>query len=105
MGQTDFVRYLGIFRFIKLVDFLALFWTMRRCLATWYVPCMTSFSHSYMLGGSQHAFPNFPGRLPVVCVLLCLEVSRLRLPTVWEVEQDGSSCLMRTSMMRYTRAG
>ena len=66
---------------------------------------MTSFSHSYMLGGSQHAFSNFPGRLPVVCVRLCLDVSRLRLPTVWAVEQDGSSCLMRTSMMRYTRAG
>ena len=32
-------------------------------------------------------------------------VGRLRLPTVWAVEQDGSSCLMRTSMMRYTRAG
>ena len=59
MGQTDFVRYLGFCRFIKLVDFLALFWTMRRWLATWCVPCITSFSHNYMLGGSQHAFQIF----------------------------------------------
>ena len=50
-------------------------------------------------------FQIFPGRLPVICVLLCLDVSRMRLPTVWAVEQDGSSYLMRTSMMRYTRAG
>jgi len=50
-------------------------------------------------------FQIFSGRLPVFCVILCLDVSRLRLPTVWAVEQDGSSCLMRTSMMRYTRAG
>ena len=46
--------------------FLVLFWTMRRCLATRCVPFMTSFSHSYVLGGSQHAFPNFLGRLPFV---------------------------------------
>ena len=32
----------------------------------------------------------------------CLQTA---VPTVWAVEQDGSSCLMRTSMMRYTRAG
>ena len=54
---------------------------------------MTSFSHSYVLGGSQHAIPNFLGRLPFVWVLLCLDVSRLRLPTVWAVEQDGSDRL------------
>ena len=85
--------YLGISRFIKIVDFLVLFWTMRRCLATRCVPFMTSFSHSYVLGGSQHAIPNFLGRLPFVWVLLCLDVSRLRLPTVWAVEQDGSDRL------------
>ena len=54
---------------------------------------MTSFSHSYVLGGSQHAIPNFLGRLPFVWFLLCLDVSRLRLPTVWAVEQDGSDRL------------
>ena len=104
MGQTDFVRYLGFCRFIKLVDFLALFWTMRRWLATWCVPCITSFSHNYMLGGSQHAFQIFQAGC-LLFAFCCLDVSRLRLPTVWAVEQDGSSCLMRTSMMRYTRAG
>ena len=31
-------------------------------------------------------FQFFPGRLPVICVLLCLDVSRMRLPTVWAVE-------------------
>ena len=44
-----------------------MFWAMRRYLATRCVPFLTSFSHSYLLGGSQHAFSNFSRQ--VACYL------------------------------------